>query len=130
MNELKIVRATDQLVCNDRQKLINHAIRQAGVLDSHNFKLEWVNEDLTTGYTLRGCTARAAAFMTYSFSHQELGQPSSRLRFNENESYIGIIDGPLEYALRDLSYNQTQISLGTILHRALGNLILDTMSKH
>jgi len=119
------MRASDQLVCDERRELISRAIRQAGVLDDRNFKLEWADEGLTTGYTLCGCVARAAAYMTYNFTHHKLGQPSSRLRFNEDTSYIGIIDGPLKLVACDMTYNQEQIYLGSIVHRAVSSLILD-----
>ena len=125
MTELQMMRATDKLVSDERQELIGRSLHRADVLDDRNFKLEWADEDLTTGYILRGCVARASALMTYSFTHQQLGRQSSRLRFNEGAAYIGIIDGPLKLETLDMTYGQEQMYLGTIIRRALNSLILD-----
>lgn len=125
LSEQSLARAADQLVCDERERLIGTVVHDLHVSDSRNFKLEWADEDLTTGYILRGCVARAASYMTYSFTHQELGRPSSRLRFNEHASHIGIIDGPLKLFTCDMNYGQEQIYLGKLVHRALNNLLFD-----
>jgi hypothetical protein len=127
LSEAQLVQAADQLVIDERQERICHATRLAGVLDEHNFKLEWTDQELTTGFTLRGIFKPEVGTMTYSFSLQELSQPaSSRLRFNENAAVVRVIDGPLQINIAGMAFEQEQTHLSTIVYEALGDLILDS----
>jgi len=128
MTEVKRAQAADQLVIDERQQRIYHAIRLAGVLDDRNFKLEWANQELTAAYTLRGTLAKATSYTMYSFFTQQLGEPSSKLRFNENSNIIRAIDGPLKVAVRDMAPEEMQMFLAAVVHEAIGDLIIDSYS--
>lgn len=125
LSELQILQAADRLVIYERQELINRAARLRGIRDKHGFVMDWLEDTSNTMYRLRGVVMPEKSHVSYSLTVQTGEDEPSKLRFDENSAQVRVIIGPLHDAVRYMPYEQKQIFLGSVVHRALGNLVLD-----
>lgn len=125
LTEHQLRAASDQLWIDERQWLIARAVEARGEKDFRNFNLDWYDSTNDTAYRMRGAVMPARAFASYVLTVQPGEEEASRLIFDEYTANVRSF-GQLHEAVSALSYQHTQVYLGTIIHEALGNLIADS----
>jgi hypothetical protein len=126
LTESQLSQAAEQLVIDERQELLHRAVCLRGVADKRGFVMDWLDGPGDTMHRLRGVVMPQRSYVSYSLSMQTGEDEPSKLRFDENSSQVRLVVGPLQDAVRYMSYEQKQIFLGGVVHQALGNLVLDS----